>query len=424
MKYYLVGIKGTGMSALAKVLQDLGYEVLGSDVRENYFTDESLKKRNIKVLNFNKKNIKEECIYIASSCYDESNVEIKEIKNKGYKLYYYHEFIGEFFKGEKIGISGTHGKTTTTHILNCLFNGEKRVAIIGDGYGRGDNNYQYYLFEACEYKNHFLSYSYDTLLINNIDLDHLDYYNNINDCIDSFQKAADKSERIVINIDDDNARKIKHKNIITFGLNEAADIYGKIVEEYINGYLIEVKVNNKKYRYILNNTGKFFIYDFLGALSIYYIYNFDLLKVQEKMNMYKNPERRMNEYIYLDNIVVDDYAHHPSEIKECLNAIKQKYSNKKLIVIFEPHTYTRTIRLKDKFRDVFNEVDELYLAKTFTSKREKKSRDLEAEVLKIFKNAKRYDKKIFAKFKKEKNNVIVIMGAGNLLESIKGILKT
>ena len=185
-----------------------------------------------------------------------------------------------------------------------------------------------------------------------------------------------------------------------------------------------MKINNTKYRYILNNTGKFFIYDFLGALSIYYFYNFDLLKVQEKMNLYKNPERRMNEYIYLDNIVIDDYAHHPSEMKACLNAIKQKYSNKKLVVIFEPHTYTRTIRLKDKFKDVFNEVDELYLAKTFTSKREKKSRDLEAEVLKIFDNAKRYDRKIFAKFKKEKNNVIVIMGAGNLLESIKGILKT
>lgn len=423
MKYYLVGIKGTGMSALAKVLLDLGHEVVGSDVKENYFTDKSLMERGISIKAFNKENIKEDIIYIASSCYGEKNVEIKEIKSRKYKLYYYHEFIGMFFRGEKIGVSGTHGKTTTTHIINTLFNDSEKVTIIGDGYGKASKDYDYFLFEACEYQNHFLTYKFDTLVINNIDLDHLDFFNGIDEIIESFQKAANNCEKLIINNDDEYSKKIKHHNIITFGFSEDSDVRGEIVDTYYNGYLLDVWIKNNRYRYIIPLPGKFFIYDFLAALSVYYSYNKDLTKVQEKIYQFKNPKRRMQEYLFLDNIVIDDYAHHPSEIKCCLEAIRQKYFDKKLVVIFQPHTYTRTIRLRDKFKGVFKDVDELYLAKTFTSKREKKDKELETIVRDILDNPPFFDRISFNKIKKSNNSVILFLGAGNISECIEKLIK-
>ena len=411
------------MSALAKVLLDLGHEVLGSDVKENYFTDESLMERNILIKPFSKENIKEDIIYIASSCYGLENVEVKEIKEKKFKFYYYHEFIGMFFRGEKIGVSGTHGKTTTTHIINTLFNEEKKISIIGDGYGKADKEYDYFLFEACEYQNHFLSYKFDTLVINNIDLDHLDFFNGIEEIITSFQKAADNCKKLIINNDNENAKKIKHDNIITFGFSKDSIVRGEIVDTYYNGYLLDVWIENNRYRYIIPLPGKFFIYDFLAALSVYYSYKKDLSKVQEKMYQFKSPKRRMQEYLFLDNIIIDDYAHHPSEIRCCIDAIKQKYFDKKIIVVFQPHTYTRTIRLKDKFKGLFNDVDELYLAKTFTSKREKKDKELEEIVREILDNPPFFDRISFNRIKKSNNSVILFLGAGNISECIEKLVK-
>ncbi len=423
MKYYLVGIKGTGMSALAKILIDLGHDVLGSDVKESYFTDNMLLANSIKVLPFNKDNIKEDIIYIASSCYNSDNVEIREIRNKGYRLYYYHEFIPLFFKGEKIGVSGTHGKTTTTHMINTLFDDEKKVALIGDGYGEGTSDYKYFIFEACEYQNHFLSYNFDTLVINNIDLDHLDFFKDLEDVYESFQKAALRSKRVIVNNDDEYCKRIVHNNKITFGFSEDSFVRGEIVEEYYNGYLFDVWIEEKRYRYVIPLPGKHILYDFLASISVYYSYHKDLMKVQEKMYKYHNPKRRMEEYHYFDNVIIDDYAHHPNEIKNCLEAIKQKYPDKKLIVIFQPHTYTRTIRLKDKFINVFDDVDELYLAKTFTSKREKRNNELENEVKDIFKKAHKFDYFAYRNLKKNSNSVILFLGAGNISECINKLIK-
>lgn len=423
MKYYFVGIKGTGMSALAKVLLDLGNEVLGSDVKDSYFTDSSLMERNILIKSFNKDNIKEDIIYIASSCYDSENVEIKEILKRGYKLYYYHEFISEYFGKKKIGISGTHGKTTTAHIINTLFNDERKVSIIGDGYGRGEKDYDYFIFEACEYKNHFLVYDYDTLVINNIDLDHLDFFHNIDEVFKSFQKASEKCKNLIVNNDDEYCKKIEHNNKITFGFSEGSTIRGEIVDTYYNGYLLDVWIEGKRYRYIIPFPGKFIIYDFLAAISVYYCYNKNLNKVQEKIYKFERPKRRMQEYNFLDNVIIDDYAHHPSEIKECLGAIKQKYYDKKLIVIFQPHTYTRTLRLKSKFEGIFDCADEFYLAKTFSSKREIRNKSLEQEVEAIFNNPNKFNHHTMVKIKKTRNSVILFIGAGNISECIKKILK-
>lgn len=418
--FHLIGIKGTGMAALAMILKDMGYTVTGSDVDTFFFTEDKLKAKEINILNFSEDNITKGKIYIASSVYQDDNIEVKKVKENNYPFFYYHQFIEFFFKN-KIGISGTHGKTTTTSLIAHLFNNQKIAYLIGDGSGGGMKDYDYFIFEACEYKNHFLSYNFDFLVINNIDYDHPDFFNSIFDVIESFKKATKNAKQIIVNIDDENIKHIKHENKFTFGFSSEADVVCKILNEYKSGYTISVKIKNDEYQYYLPFAGKFMIYNFLAALSVYYLCGFDLSLVQDLLLTYQKPSRRMQEFMYYDNVIIDDYAHHPKEIKACFEGIKQKYPNKELIVIFQPHTYSRTIHLEKEFKEVFSGVN-LYLAKTFTSKRESYNKQLEKKIFKMFENAKPFKEKDLKTFKKMNNKVILFLGAGNIDRYIKNII--
>ena len=191
MKYYLVGIKGTGMSALALCLKENGEMVIGSDNDKYYFTENNLNKAKIPIFKFNKNNINKynSYVFIISYAYNENNnEEVYEIFSKGYTYFYYSDFINHYFKNTKIGISGTHGKTTVSTIVKHLFKDDNVSYIIGDGNGGGALDSKYLIFEACEYYHHFLNYDYDYLIINNIDYDHPDYFKNYNDYYVSFIK--------------------------------------------------------------------------------------------------------------------------------------------------------------------------------------------------------------------------------------------
>lgn len=418
--FHLIGIKGTGMSALTSILKDMGYYVTGSDVAEDFFTTPKLRKKNIEIYEFDKKNITSDKIYIASSIYDKDNPEVEEVFKNNYPFYYYHEFIEKFFKN-KIGVSGTHGKTTTTSIIAKLFSNEKICYLIGEGTGAGRKDYDYFIFEACEYQDHFLKYTYDYLIINNIDFDHPDYFKNFDEVIKSFQKVAKNTKKLIINYDDINTKYIIHKNKLTFGFNKNADIWAEILETHNNGYTIKVNVLGEIYQFILPFTGEYMIYNFLAALGVYYLCGLDFDLIQDLIITYKKPSRRMEEHLYYDNIIIDDYAHHPKEIDALFQAIKQKHPTKELIVIFQPHTYSRTLALENEFREVFKDVN-LYLASTFTSKRERYNKDLERQIFNIFSNAKPFSEKDIKYFKTLNNKVILFLGAGNIDKYIGSII--
>ncbi|MDD3999810.1 MAG: Mur ligase domain-containing protein, partial [Bacilli bacterium] len=148
-RFHLIGIKGTGMSALAGILKDLGHEVTGSDVEEDFFTSKKLKEKDLKALVFDKNNITDDKIYIASSCYQEDNEEVSEVLRRKLPFFYYHKFIGQYFNNTKIGVSGTHGKTTTTSLIAKFFEDNKISYLIGDGSGGGTKDYDFFIFEAC-----------------------------------------------------------------------------------------------------------------------------------------------------------------------------------------------------------------------------------------------------------------------------------
>lgn len=422
-KFHLIGIKGTGMCSLASILQDLGYDVQGSDYIKDYFTTNILKERNIRILEFDPKNITSDKKYISSLAYDISNPEIKEVLLKGYDLKYYNDFINDFFKGLRIGISGTHGKTTVTTIVKTLLPKDKTTFLIGDGQGGGVKDNVYFVFEACEYKNHFHKYKYDYLVINNIELDHPDFFPSIEEVVNSFQEVSNRTQFLVLNGDDPNCENIIHNNKTTFGLGKHNDIKGKIISQDKNGYQISVSFFGEERIYVIPHQGEFMVYNFLAALSVYYLLDLDLDEIQEKIFEFKRPLRRMEEYYHFDNIIIDDYAHHPTEIRQCLRAIKQKYPNKQLIVIFQPHTYSRTLALLNDFISSFEAADQLFLEKTFTSVREKYDPDLEKYIAKQFKKAYRFNLQNFKKIKGYQNSVILFLGAGDVNRYIQQLIK-
>ena len=406
MKYFLVGIKGTGMSALACLLSDLGNKVEGSDEDEYYFTEDNLIKRNIIIHKFNEVNLDSTYIYIIGNAFNLNNKEVQKIINNNYTYYYYHDFIGNKLNKEIIAVSGTHGKTTTTKFLYQMV-GEKTSVIIGDGTGKGYIHNNQLILEACEYKNHFLSYNPSLLIITNIELDHSDYFDNIQSVINSFDCLVKQSDIIIANGDDKNICKIKCNRMIKVGMQDTNDIVFNITKETNKGYdvhidYIDVNIN-------IPFLGIHFVYDYILSYVACYI-----LGLTPNTNNIKLPKRRLEETKYGNTILVNDYGHHPTEIKAVHDSLRLKYDDMKINVIFQPHTYSRTLKFKKEFKNSLSLFDDIYIDKVFTSKREGYDKYQQLKIDKIFKNFKSFDIETLNKINKKKREIWVFLGAGSV----------
>ena len=161
--YHFIGIKGTGMSALAQILSDSGENVQGSDVEKRFYTQEALEEKNIPILPFSEENIKDDLTIIAGNAFSDDHPEIKAALESGLTFYRYHEFLGNWLKQyTSIAIAGAHGKTSTTGLLAHVLGNTYPISyLIGDGTGKGHVDSEYFVFEACEYRRHFLQYEPD-----------------------------------------------------------------------------------------------------------------------------------------------------------------------------------------------------------------------------------------------------------------------
>lgn len=417
------------MSALALNLKAMGEMVIGSDKEEYFFTEDNLIKAKIPFFKFNKNNINkyQTYTYIISYAYNENNnEEVADIINKGYKYYYYSDFINQYYNNKAIiGVSGTHGKTTTATLLKQLFSNESIAYIIGDGSGGGKLNCEYLILEACEYQCHFISYDYEYLIINNIDYDHPDFYNSIDETIIAFKNASKKAKCIIVNNDDKNAKKIKHRCKYTFGIENKSFVTAKIIQENSEGYKIKVNVKEKEYIFSLPFYGRHMIYNFLASFTIYYLIKDDKNTINDNISQsllnYIPPKRRINETVLTNNnIIVDDYAHHPTEIIATYKAIKHKYQNYEISIVFQPHTYSRTIFLHDEFINAFNNKN-VYIMNTFIS-REFFDSQKEKVVKEIFSSFYQYEQEKILSILHEQKQIVIFMGAGNINNEIKQII--
>ncbi len=410
---FMIGIKGAGMSALANVLYDLGYKISGSDYSDYFYTEKSLVNKGIQIYNFSIDNIKENQIIIKGNAF--KNDEYKKALNLNLEIYGYNEFIEKKIVKNLIAISGTHGKTTTTKMISTILKEEYSIcSIIGDGTGYAKKNYMYTILEACEYKDHFLIHFPKTAIITNIEFDHPDYFNDLTSTYKSFQKFASQSEKLIIN----GRYNIDHTNKITFGFEDEDDVYCKIIEKDSKGYKIEIKYLEIIHEYQLPFYGDYMVLNFLATFSFCKSIGISDKKIQKEIDNYKLPDRRFQETEINGQIIIDDYAHHPSEIKSLFDGVKQKY-NKKIVVIFQPHTYTRTKSLLNEFSDVLNLADVVFIDKIFSSVRENIDETLFLKLLKKTNGAKKYSLIDLNVYIGNLDYLLIFMGAGTINEEIE-----
>lgn len=371
--YHFIGIKGSGMSALALIMKSLGMDVKGSDVDKHFFTEDGLRENNIEVTVFDEKNIKEGMEIIQGNAFHDDNIEVKKARELGLKIYTYQQMVGKLSTMFKtISVSGCHGKTTTTSMLSHVINNICGCNyLIGDGTGHANQENEYFALEACEYKRHFLEYTQEYAVITNIDLDHVDYYKDIDDVIDAYRSFALNTKKRVIACGDDlNVRKLNtRQDILHYGFNEENDVIAKNIEYYRDKTEFDVYINNELYdRFTISLTGNHLVLNALAVISVCYLEGLNKEDVKKHLSTFKGAKRRFSEEEVGTNIVIDDYAHHPSEIRATIEAVRQKYPDKKIISVFQPHTFTRTIKFSDAFADALNESDEVYVLKIHASR--------------------------------------------------------
>lgn len=364
--YHFIGIKGAGMSALAVIMKQLGYEVQGSDVEAHYFTESELIKNDIKVLTYNENNITNNLTIIKGLSIKDENPELIKAKELNLEIINYNEMVGVLTKKHKtICICGCHGKTTTTamtaHVLDKITGINY---LIGDGTGYAKKENEFFALESCEYQRHFLLYQPYYTVILNIDLDHVDYFKDINDVIDAYKEFANSSTKLIIaNGDDENIRKMHvSKEISYFGLNKDNNIRAINIDYNKNGITFDVVVNNNPYGHFeLPIYGTHQLMDALAVISICYYENINPTEINNYFQTFRGAKRRFTETFVANNIIIDDYAHHPNEIKATINAIKQKYPDKLIVSIFQPHTFSRTKEFANEFAEELSKTDVAYI---------------------------------------------------------------
>lgn len=365
MKYYCIGIKGAGMSTLANILHDLGNEVSGyDDSREHKFTEEGLNKRGIPIF-YDAHDIDKDTIVTFSRAFREDHKEIKRVKELGLTIKNYNDVVGDITKMfDTVGVSGTHGKTTTSLLISHIINNTLGCNyFVGDGTGYANKENSIFVIESDEYNKHFLAYHPSIAIVTNIELDHVECYDGIEDIINTFNKFGNKANFVVACGDDQNIRKITFdKKTIYYGLNDNNDVVAKNVEKTKDGSSFDVYMNGEFYfHFELPLYGDHMILNALSAIIVCNHYGISKENIHDYMRTFKGAKRRFKEEVFGEVVTIDDYAHHPTEIKVTIDAVRQKYPTKEVVAIFLPNTYSRTEALMDEFVEVLKEADKAYV---------------------------------------------------------------
>lgn len=384
-KVHFIGIGGISMSGLAEILLKNGYKVSGSDMKNSPLL-EKLKSKGAEIyIGQSADNIKNVDLVVYTAAISKDNPELQKCIELGVDMMDRAEFLGSIMLGHKynVAVAGTHGKTTTTsmmaHIVleedvdpTILVGGE--LDVINGNVLAGNSDY--FVTEACEYKASFLKFHPYVGIILNIDADHLDFYKDINHIKDTFNEFINiipEEGFIVCNNDDDNVKDIlknNHKcNVITYGIKSGEYTARNISYNSLGcGSYDLYKGEEKLFAINLNVPGEHNVLNSLSAICTSLALNISKDSIINGLFNFRGTHRRFEFKGEKDGVkVIDDYAHHPTEIAATLNACKN-YPHNNLYVIFQPHTYTRTITLFDEFASTFDNVDNLILADIYAAR--------------------------------------------------------
>jgi UDP-N-acetylmuramate--alanine ligase len=402
----MIGIKGVGMTMLGQFLAEKGFSVSGSDTEEKFMTEKALAKAGIQVIEgFNENNIPPDAdLIIHSIAYNpENNSEVAKAQTGKIKTLNYGEAAGMFFNEYYgIAVAGSHGKTTTTAWLGYVLlksgfhpnvMAGSHVPQFGGTSIAGDSDYL--VAEVDEYGNKFQYYRPRVALLNNIDYDHPDFFPTPDDyekVFIEFIKKIPKKGFLVANFDDPVIKKIARVNclgkVISYALNdsEADYIASEITQKGDRQYFRVMAEDNDLGIFSIRLSGRHNVFNALAVIAAAVELSAGLSDIREHLGEFAGTDRRM-EFLGEFNgaALYDDYAHHPTEIKTTLEGVRESHPDKKLIVVFHPHTFTRTKALLNDFARSFAAAHELIVLDIYGSAREKQggvhSKDLIEKII-------------------------------------------
>ncbi|WP_346939086.1 UDP-N-acetylmuramate--L-alanine ligase [uncultured Clostridium sp.] len=383
-KVHFIGIGGISMSGLAEILLKNGYTVSGSDMKNSNMVEKLRNKGANIYIGHSADNIQDSDLVVYTAAISEDNPEFQKAIELKLHMMDRAEFLGKIMLGHKynVAVAGTHGKTTTTSMLTHIVIEEQVDPTILVG-GELDviegnvlaGNSDYFITEACEYKGSFLKFHPYIGIILNVDADHLDFYKDINHIKDTFNKFIDiipEDGFLVCNGDDSNVSDIinNHKcTIMTYGINNGEYTARNITYNSLGcGSYDLYKNDHALFSIVLNVPGEHNILNSLAAICTSLALNISKESIIKGLSNFGGTHRRFEFKGFKNGVtVIDDYAHHPTEIQATLNACKN-YPHKDLYIVFQPHTYTRTITLFDDFVKTFNGVNHLLLADIYAAR--------------------------------------------------------
>lgn len=433
-----MGIGGSGMCGIAEILFKLGFEIDGCD--SNYSPNiEHLKKIGIPIqIGHNMKHIEKKDAVVFSSAISKNHPEIIEAKKRKIPVILRAEMLAQMVRlGFSICIAGTHGKTTTTSLLGHILTklGADPTIIVGGKVKSLKSHVRlgtgtYFVLEADEYDRSFLQLIPDIALFTTIDEDHLDTYGDFQSICNAFYSFAQKvpfyGSLILFNEDREQkeiAKKIERPSL-TYGFKKSADIWASDIKGAEGGMSFNLNWKNKKYKTFIPLYGKHNVQNALGAILVSLELGYDLKNIINSLKSFPGVSRRMDLIGNIGKVpVLDDYAHHPEEIKETLKGLKIAFPYKKIMVVFQPHLYSRTLYFKKEFASALKEGDFVILTKIYGA-REKEIPDVSSNlILQELRNKGKKncfyieDFSELEKFilKNLKNNcVLIFMGAGDI----------
>ena len=393
---HFVGVKGTGMSALAQVAEKVeGATITGSDVSERFFTDSVLERAQIPVLPFAPENVENADLVVASAAYTDQHPEIARARALHIPVLSYPQYLGRLMaKKQGIAVSGTHGKTTTTAMIGLVLiqAGLDPTIVVGSDVpsiggnarsGRGE----LFLAESCEYRRHFLNYSPEYLIITNMEFDHPDYFRDLDDVIAAFQVFAAKvpSHGRIFILDEDPHRALiaSPASITTFGFSTEADIRATDVSFKDQGSTMKIYIHGQYVGELdLHVSGLHNILNALAAIALCQEIGIPATQILSSLQAFSGTKRRFEHLGTRDGaLIVDDYAHHPTEIRNTLEGARLSFPDRRIRAIFQPHTFSRTEKFLQEFSEAFQAADEVVIAEIFASAREQNLNTISAVIL-------------------------------------------
>ena len=449
-RIHFVGIGGIGMSGLAQVMKDMGFNVQGSDL-VNSKNIERCKKNGIKVFTkHNRKNIKNSTIIVRSSAVRNNNPEIKAAKSRKLTILKRAEMLAHVVSLKKnIVITGSHGKTTTTSLISrILYEARLDPTIINGGVinsikgparlGKGD----WAVLEADESDGSFLNLPINYSVVTNIDREHIDFYKSFENLKKSFLKFLNKTPTIgkaFLCVDDKEIKKIipkiKNKNFLTYGFSKKAN-FRIFNAKYKNNYSVfdlKISISGLKNTIIkkvrLNLIGPHNVLNSVSAIALCLHIGIRMDVIKNSLRKFTGIERRLTKVFQINKReFFDDYAHHPTEIKSVLQSVRMTHANRKIISVFQPHRYSRLKFLKKDFSSSFKDSNLVILCPVYSAgeKIDKGYDEIEFAKL-IAKNSKvqvitiKNEKNLMKFFIKNliSNELIICMGAGSISKWIR-----